>query len=308
LELVPHGHIARFVDQFSWETLVNFEDFRGLLKVKVSGRVAATAIQQRGSEFATVPVAVLDGAVAFSGRDDPVPLDSGDGLANQLFFAQFGDGSGLISQILLFNLNPEEPADTRVDLRDDDGDPLATTLNNQSFTGTLDTEVPAGGVKILESDGLASSVSVGSAVVSSDRPLAGVILFSSPFGVAGVASSEATSVGFVAPMQVHAADTINTGFAVMNLEDDEIQLDLALKSQSGALLAESQLDLPPLGHKALFVNDLQWDKTVNFDDFRGLLVADSNGKRIAATVLQARFAKKQYATMPVTERAVEGTQ
>jgi hypothetical protein len=305
LTLPPKGHLARFVDQFQWNDNVDFTDFRGLLKVKVSGRGAATVIQVRGSEFATMPVAVLDGVVAFSGRDDVLPSDRDGHLeSNQLYFAQFGDGQGLFSQIILFNLNPTSAANAMIELRTDSGSPLETKLNGEDVDGSLEVEIPAGGVRIFESDGTADSISAGSVTVSSDRPLSGVILFGGPTGVAGVGNSLASTVGFIAPMQVNEDDTINTGVAMMNLEEEEVVIDLELRDNSGSILATSQLTLASLGHRALFVTEIDWDTSLNFNNFRGLMTADSGGKRIASTVIQSRSQQKQFATMPVTERVI----
>ena len=50
------GHLALFVTQFDWNQLVDFSAFEGILKVTSSGRIAATVIQTRPGQFATLPV------------------------------------------------------------------------------------------------------------------------------------------------------------------------------------------------------------------------------------------------------------
>ena len=51
--------LALFVDQIPWDQEIDFSDFMGLIRVKPSGRIAATVVQTRPGQFATMPVAAL---------------------------------------------------------------------------------------------------------------------------------------------------------------------------------------------------------------------------------------------------------
>ncbi len=51
------GHLAKFLDEFFPN--LDFSDFASLLKVTADGRTAATVIQTRPNQFATMPVAEL---------------------------------------------------------------------------------------------------------------------------------------------------------------------------------------------------------------------------------------------------------
>ncbi len=51
------GHIALYVTAFEWNQPVDFDQFQGLLRIRASGRTAATVIQTRPGQFATMPVA-----------------------------------------------------------------------------------------------------------------------------------------------------------------------------------------------------------------------------------------------------------
>jgi hypothetical protein len=51
------GHAALFVTDFEWDQAVDFSQFEGLLRVRAGGRTAATVIQTRPGQFATMPVA-----------------------------------------------------------------------------------------------------------------------------------------------------------------------------------------------------------------------------------------------------------
>lgn len=116
LTLAGMGHRARFVNELDWQPAqgveLDFSDFNGLLKVTTSGRVAATVIQSRPGEFATMPVAANPFAAASSSTlQSSVPLQNQD-LDQKLYFAQFGDGQAggadTFSQIILFNLDSNE--------------------------------------------------------------------------------------------------------------------------------------------------------------------------------------------------------
>jgi hypothetical protein len=56
----PRGHIAKFVTEFDWPTDVVFDNFRGTLHVQSVGRIAATALQTRPGQLATLPVIALE--------------------------------------------------------------------------------------------------------------------------------------------------------------------------------------------------------------------------------------------------------
>jgi hypothetical protein len=53
-----------------------------------------------------------------------------------------------------------------------------------------------------------------------------------------------------------------------------------------------------MGHRALFVTEIDWDNQVDFSAFSGVLNATSDGT-ISATVIQTR--PDQFATMPVAQ-------
>ncbi len=126
--------------------------------------------------------------------------------------------------------------------------------------------------------------------------LAGVILFGGTVGVAGVANSDQLPTGFVAPIESNTQDVINTGIAVVNLEDQPVTVALGLCDSDGNELATGELTLAALGHRALFVNEINWSAAVDFSSFQGLLKAAVETP-IAATVIQTR--PGQFATQPV---------
>ncbi len=287
------GHRALFVDEIAWTpepgVSLDFADFEGLVKATASaGGVAATVIQTRPQEFVTMPVSA--------------PTEAGN---LELLFAQFGDGEqggvGVSSEIILINLSKTMSAQATIVLKGDDGLPLSgADLEGQVLVGgTRDVTIPACGMRILRTDG-EGPLQVGSATVTSDKPLAGVIVFDSSAGAAGVGSSRRLP-GFAAPMIKNAAT--NTGIAVQNPGNDPVTIDLQLRSLEGALLATASITLAGMGHRALFVDEIDWTPeagiTLDLSDFEGLLKGTSSEGPVAATVIQTR-GEILFVTMPVT--------
>jgi hypothetical protein len=212
-----------------------------------------------------------------------------------LYFAQFADGNGLFSEITLLNLSDTE-ALADITLKDDNGDPLTVDLNGDEVVGELEVEIPARGLRRYKTDGLGDSV-VGSVTVRSGQELSGVVVFGGTIGLAGVGASSAIGGdGFSAPMEVHTANKINTGIALMNLGANETTVTLTLTDNDDNLLATGEIVLAGMGHRALFVTEVEWDNVIDFSNFSGVLNATSD-KTISATVIQTR--PDQFATMPV---------
>ena len=292
--LAGMGHQAFFVDEIGWipepDVSLDFTDFEGLVKATTSaGGVAATVIQARPQEFVTMPVSA--------------PTEAGN---LELLFAQFGDGEqsgvGVSSEIILLNLSKTMSAEATIVLRDDDGVPLngADRDGQLLVDGSHDVTIPACGMRILRTDG-EGPLQAGSATVTSDKPLAGVIVFNSTAGAAGVGSGDRLR-GFAAPMFKNA--TTNTGISVQNPGSDQVTVNLQLRSSEGVLLATASITLAGMGHRSLFVDEITWTPepgvTLDFTDFEGLIKGTTSQGEIAATVIQTR-GEILFVTMPVTQ-------
>lgn len=247
------------------------------------------------------------GVVLGTPSNAEVVISDEDDLVNPLYFAQFGNGLGLFSQITLINRDSES-ANARIVLRGNDGQPLLVDLDGMPLPeGVLDISLPPSGLRALETDGL-GELAVGAVTVLSDRPLAGVILFGGPSGLTGVADSP-ESQGFRIPVETNAELGVNTGIAVQNLEEVPVNLTLELLDPDGDLLATAQsgpeTELPAQGHSSRFVNEFSWAPEVDFSLFRGILqVVPTTGSppspaRVSATALQTR--PNQLATLPIVQ-------
>ncbi|HSR50450.1 MAG TPA: hypothetical protein VLV83_06450, partial [Acidobacteriota bacterium] len=217
-------------------------------------------------------------------------------LTESLHFAQFGGGGGLASQLILSN-----PADAatvvQLEMFDQDGDPLLLPVNGMETDGTLQADLPAGGVRIFQTveEG---ELLFGSLTVRSEHPIGGVVLFGGLFGLAGVGSSQPLD-SFQVPVEVQGL-TRRTGLAIRNLASQEVQLDLTLTDQDGAPQAAAQLDLAPFGQDSRFTDEIEWDAMIDFSNFLGQIIVTTSEGQVAATAIQVR--PNQFASLPVIPR------
>ncbi len=268
----------------------------GMLGIRTSGEMAVPQI------FLPLGDTTGDGHNDSPGFLDPVlpqlPLVAGPidpPLVFKLHFAQFGDGGGLSSRIILFNLHNGKEADVTIELRDDNGDLLQVDLNGAEVNGQLDLQIPAGGARVLKSDG-AGAVQTGSVWVTSDRPLAGVILFAGPTGVAGVGNGQLTR-RFLAPIRGFASRGERTGIAVASQQSSPVEINLTLFRLSQQV-GEATINLPANGHLARFGDELF--PGLEFEDSTDLLVGEASGE-VVATVLQTR--PGEFITLPVSSES-----
>jgi len=279
------------------------------LKVTSSSAVAATALQTRPGEYATLPVApnfgqATNGSSPARLRAARAPLQNDDSLNQKLYFPQFANGglggTSIFSQAILINLTSQD-ANTKLILKKASGDPFTVKLNGETVAGEKELVIPAGGLAVLESDG-EGDLSEGSLTVCSDQALAGVVLFvgSAQAGTAGVGSSSLLLRGFWAPLENNAANSISTGLAVMNLEEETVELDLTLCDADGNELATGELSIPAMGQETFFLWEVTWQPnqgvTLDFTDFIGLVKVSADGNT-AAAVVQTR--PGVFATLPV---------
>ena len=141
-------------------------------------------------------------------------------------------------------------------------------------------------------------VAVGSAVVTSEAVLGGVVRFEiQGIGIAGVGASQPVKA-FVAPVRRELGG-INTGIALHNTESRPISLDLTLYTQGGVEAATRMIeDFPARGHVAKFIDELFPD--TDTDSFEGTLVVEVTGGKVVATALELGTKPGEFTTLPVT--------
>jgi Beta-propeller repeat len=224
-----------------------------------------------------------------------------------LHFAQFANGVGTVSELLLTNSSMLAASQATVTFAGDDGNPLAinvsVTANDGSQTplgpvSTVNAVVPPLGVVKIITNG-AGVLTSGSASVTFDNPLGGVVRFNlDPLGTTGVGESRALQ-GFITPVRRTA---INTGVAVLNLESVSTGLRLTLRNRLGQQVPGGlvTLAMPPHGHLARFIDQLF--PNANTANFEGTLTAEATtfDALIGATALELGSLPGQFTTLPVT--------
>ncbi len=216
-------------------------------------------------------------------------------------FAQFAFGSGLTSELFLVSLTSTSVTEAVVLMTTSDGDPWSLSLNEMEVNGQLEVSVPPGGFIHLMtvSDGPVES---GSIRVVSDQTLDGLILFTGPFGLAGIPPGTSSKQGFRTLVETNVHKTIDTGFSVVNLEDESALLDIDLLDLEGNLVSTAATDVNLLelegrGQRSLFVTDLDFSPPVDFSTFLGILRTKSD-REVGATAIQTR--PGEFAALPVT--------
>ena len=234
----------------------------------------------------------------------------------RLRFAQFGNGGGFTSDLVLTNPSASAAVSGQVDFFDDDGlplpigiagsegaVPLAAETSPAEALSSVPFSVASLGKVTVSTDGQ-GDLAVGSAVVTSDGTLGGVVRFSIPgIGIAGVPVSQPLS-GFLAPVRRQAGG-INTGIAIHNTESQAVTLSLTLRDPQGVTVAngtETIVDFPASGHLAQFIGGAGETlfPDADTDDFEGTLVVEVTGGNVAATALELGTVSGQFTILPVT--------
>ena len=224
-------------------------------------------------------------------------------LPEKLYFAQFGNGQGLTSEIVLTNPSVTDTLSGEIDFFDDDGLPLSVGIAGTGETTRVDFSVLPLGAVTISTDGQ-GEVTVGAAVVSSDRPSGGVVRFSiSGIGIAGVPASQPLS-GFVTPVR-RKSGGINTGIAIYNTAAQAVALNLTLQDAQGTPVPNGETnieDFPASGHLAQFLGGAGevLFPDANTEDFQGTLAVRVTGGNVAAAALELGTQTGEFTTLPVT--------
>jgi hypothetical protein len=269
---------------------LNLQNFVGTLTATsaAGALISGTALElgATAGEFTTLPVTEL--------RDVPG--------SNTLRFAQFANGAGIRSELVVTNPSASATINARVEFFDDAGNPLSTGIVGSGFRNTIDLMVRPLGSATISSDGLGPVVA-GSARVTLDRAAGGVVRFSLPgIGIAGVGNSDAMSKGFIVPVRTSRSEGIDTGVALVNAGDTPIDLLIILRDASGTgILSRPLPNIPVRGHLARFTRELFPE--LSADVFEGTLsvVIQSPSGAIAGTALELGPAGGQFTTLPVVQ-------
>jgi hypothetical protein len=225
-------------------------------------------------------------------------LGSSAPQAQMLYAAQFANGDGVISEVILCNPSTTEAVSGKAAFFDNAGQPMTIGISGSSATTSMDFLLPPLGMYAFSTDGL-GKLNSGSLRVSSDDSVAGFVRFNLPgIGVAGVGSSQPLST-FIAPVRGKMG-SIYSGIAVHNIENSAVTVNLSLRDRSGTVIPNGTNTVPDLaasGHFAKFIHELFPQATL--DNFEGSLTVEVSGGRIAATALELGSTAGQFTTLPV---------
>ena len=279
------GHLARYVGQLFPEA--ELDEFEGTLTVEVrGGSVVATAVELglQPGQLTTLPVTDLK----WGGQKEAAPL----------YFAQFGNGEGLSSAIVLVNPYRGVEVSGRVHLLGNDGEPLLVGLAGEPAGAIEFVVAPLGEVTLLTSG--AGDLQEGSARVEADGTLGGVIRYEiSGIGTTAVPES-APVMGCLVPVR-KTMTGINAGIAIQNASQGSMDLDLSLRDSSGKQPPGGQArieDLPAGGHLARFIDELFPEAET--EDFVGTIAVESRDGTFTATSVELGRQAGEFTTLPIT--------
>jgi hypothetical protein len=286
--IVANGHLAAFISELFPNAPL--QTFAGTLTVTGSAGtlISGTALELGllAGEFTTLPVTEV--------RDFPG--------TNTLHFAQFANGAGIASDLVITNPSASATLNARVEFFDDGGNPLTTGIIGVGARSSIDFTVRPLGSITFSSDGLGSVVA-GSARVTIDRSAGGVVRFSLPgLGIAGVGSSDAVNNGFIIPVRTVRSEGTDTGVALVNAGDTPVDVLLILRDTSGVAALTRTLSLiPARGHLARFTRELF--PGLSAEAFEGTLsvIIQTPGGRIAGTALDLGSTAGQFTSLPVVQ-------
>lgn len=215
-----------------------------------------------------------------------------------LYFAQFGNGGGFSSDLVLTNPSESDSTTGKIEFFDDDGRPMPIGLvgYTQPASSVEFSIAPLGSFRV-STDGK-GNLSSGSAIVSSTHTVGGVVRFTQQgIGTSGVGASDPGTV-FITPVRTTTGG-INTGIAVQNTEGGTTDLSLSLRTAAGLQIGSAAIrNFPGRGHTAMFITQLF--PGVVPAGFEGTFVVQSTGVQIAATAVEMGGEAGQFTTLPVT--------
>ncbi|MGW8181541.1 MAG: CHRD domain-containing protein, partial [bacterium] len=227
-------------------------------------------------------------------------------------FAQFGNGGGLTSEVILLNTSTTTQVSGVVRFYDPGGAPLEVGIHSDMMgqdmislqtenLSEVDFEIAPLGAVTISTDGAGDLVE-GSARAVSDGLLGGVIRFGiEGIGIAGVDAGAPLSQAIL-PMRNR--EDIGTGVAIRNPESFPITVTLELRNNSGEGDVEpggsgyAEVTLPPSGRVSSLVVDLFPD--ANTEDFLGTLTMKTDSGSFAAIGLEMGLPSGPITTLPVT--------
>ena len=221
----------------------------------------------------------------------------------QYHLPQIANGGNFRTTFVVSNTSMSERATGRLQLTDDNGDPLAVRMRGGESNYQFPLALDPGQSMVLETDG-SGPLAAGAADITSDKPV-GVVAIFSQFDPQGQLVTEA-SVESAAPrdqfsLYVDTSGSFGTGLAVFNPAATAATLTLRLFDLSGRCRGTQRLTLPPRGHRSAFTSQLFPDVT---DFSRGTLSVVASAPVAAVALRISTTASPTMTTLPTINGAV----
>ena len=214
-------------------------------------------------------------------------------LDQLIAMAQFAEGPEVGSEVTATNFTDQEVT-ARLELYDDQGHVLESGLSGPGGSERVVELKPYQIVRWLQGGPKPSGAAetrVGWALLFADQPLLGHILFTGPAGFAGVLGRE-PGPSFLIPVQ--RSQNQNSGIAVANASRFLSTVMIRLRDEGGAEIADTEIELEPFGHRALFLDQLFPD--LDLPSFIGSLEGSADQLTAALAILQRDSTR--LATLP----------
>ncbi|HEY2932957.1 MAG TPA: PQQ-dependent sugar dehydrogenase [Acidobacteriota bacterium] len=206
-------------------------------------------------------------------------------------FPQVADGGGYTTTFTIGNPNLNSSQGT-LRFFQPDGSPWQVTLSGLGTASSFTLEIPAGGTRLVQTSGSASSAVVGSALLETSPPAGAVATFRSAAGgklgsIAGVLNS-----GFLtrATVPLSVTSSANTGVAITNPGTAPVNVRLVLLNRDGTtsqFIDLSQLNpLPPKGQIALFVTEMGFQDAAALADGSLQVLVQGSGEVAVVSLVQ----------------------
>lgn len=219
-----------------------------------------------------------------------------------IYFAQFGNGSLISSDMVLVNPSSTTTVNGTVLIRDVDGNEIDTGVLLAGATGSQPLALERSftlsplGTATFSTSGSGDFVG-GSAEVTADSGIVGVIRFHIfGIGIAGVGSAQ-TATAVIAP--VRRKGDLRTGVAIRNVTDSEITVELTLKDVDGQEMAngKTQRSIPSQGRISEFVDE--FFPGVGSADLQGTICVRAQSGKVAVIAMELGLQTRKFTTLPV---------
>ena len=298
--LAPGEHEALFVTQLFPDS-EEVQEMQGVLTVECADHedcITLVTLRQNDRPGLDYPdeVPTLAAFPVLAGRAPPPAGQTPSGIDPETYyFAQIGNGQfgGIgLQTSLSFASTTSQNGSVQIEFFESSGDPLALTLEGLGSDSSFNFDLNRGESIVVQTDGL-GGIKAGYARISTTGGIGGSAVFRRTDVPSGILETE-SGVPSARPLNSFSVFVVTTGDADTGLAlanpgpapaGEAAAIGLKLFDMSGALLAESELELGTGQHTAQFVTQLFPD-VEGIDEMRGLLEVSSPVPIVAVTLLQ----------------------